>query len=129
GTVLTYTITIKNNGPSDVTTTVVSDTVPPGTTLSALSVTSSGGATWSCVLSAGVAQCSITSGSLTAGNSAVFNLGVKVDPGASQGSTITNTAQVLWNVTGNTGSHTGSTSNTVGVPSASLAVVKSISTD
>ncbi|MDP9343650.1 MAG: hypothetical protein M3Q23_16475 [Actinomycetota bacterium] len=92
GNVLTYTITVKNNGPKTATAVSVTDTLPTGTKF--VSVTCP--ATWTCsappVGAAGTVTA--TNPSLASGVSVVFTLVVKVDPSVLAGSTISNTVKV-----------------------------------
>lgn len=82
GNNLVYTITVNNNGPSNVGGVVVTDTLPAGVTL----VSTSGCAEDP----AGAPTCSL--GSIVAGNSAMYTLTVTVDSDAT--GTLTNTASV-----------------------------------
>src|SRR5207247_2527492 len=85
GGLLTYTITVTNHGPSDTTDTVVSDSVPAGTSFS--SVLASG---LSCVgPTNGDVRCS---GLLATGASATVTFVVVVPSSATPGTSITNTA-------------------------------------
>ena len=88
---LTYTITAGNAGPSNAPTATLTDSVPAGTTF--VSLTSPGG--WSCTTPAvgagGPVSC--THGYLPPGNH-VFTLVVKVNPGASAGTVISNSASL-----------------------------------
>src|SRR5207244_2225000 len=86
GAFLSYTITATNGGPSAVTTTVVSDSVPAGTTYR--SVTPPAG--WTCDQLAGDISCTI--GSLAPGASAAFVLEVQVN--SSTTDSVTNTAAI-----------------------------------
>jgi uncharacterized repeat protein (TIGR01451 family) len=91
GTNLTYTITVKDTGPSNAATVSLSDPLPPATTF--VSLASPGG--WSCTTPAvgagGTVSCTIAS--FAPGN-AVFTLIVRVPANVSAGTTITNTATV-----------------------------------
>src|SRR2546430_1437605 len=90
---LTYTISVTNAGPDSASAVVVTDVVPGSTTI--VSLTAPAG--WTCVSPAsggtGTVTCScITLQALAAPQ--VFTLVVKVNPGTSEGTTITNTAAV-----------------------------------
>ena len=86
---ISYTIVVRNNGPSDVTGAAVTDNLPAGIT----------GATWNCTASAG-SSCDVSSGSgsinttvnLASGGAATFTLSGTVSNTAS--GTLTNTASV-----------------------------------
>jgi len=92
GSVLTYTITVTNNGPDPASSASWSDTLPPGTTFLVPFSAPSG---WSCTTpnggDAGTVNCSNPSFAV---GSAVFTLNVTVSPSAPAGSTISNTATI-----------------------------------
>src|SRR5206468_12369966 len=75
GAELTYTVTATNGGPSIATTTVVSDSVPAGTTF-ARSITPTG---WSCTTPPvnGGGDLSCTNASMMAGQTATFTVVVR----------------------------------------------------
>lgn len=91
GTPLSYTITVSNGGPSYAAGASLSDTLPAGTTFQSLAAP----AGWTCstpaVGATGAVSCSTASFAL---GSAVFTLGVEVDPSVSGGTVLTNTATV-----------------------------------
>jgi uncharacterized repeat protein (TIGR01451 family) len=85
GTSTTYTVTLTNNGPSDVAAGVeITDTAPAGTTIS-----SSDGR---CVVASGTATCT-TDAVLTSGASTSFSITLAVSAGYSSGS-LSNTASI-----------------------------------
>jgi uncharacterized repeat protein (TIGR01451 family) len=91
GTTGAFTITVTNNGPSTASTVTMTDTVPANANFASIAQTN--GPTFTCtppaVGATGTITCSI--GSLTAGQSATFNV---VFNGVNQVSQITNTATV-----------------------------------
>jgi uncharacterized repeat protein (TIGR01451 family) len=122
GSNLTYTITATNAGPSSAATVALDDTLPAGTTF--VSLSSPGG--WSCttpaVGAAGTVSCSIAT--LAAG-SAVFTLIVAVDPAATPGTVLSNTATVSTTTTDPTpGNNSATTTTLVGTGSADLSITK-----
>lgn len=85
---LAYTVTVKNNGPNDASGVMLTDTLPPITSLSSYSTTPSGitcGGT-------GTNSASCNIGSLTVGSEVVITLVVNVPANAT--GTLTNTAEV-----------------------------------
>ena len=82
GSNLTYNITVTNNGPSDASTVVMNDTLPPNMTF--VSETQPTGPAFSCANppagGTGTVSCSIAT--LTAGTSATFAIVVHIAPGA-----------------------------------------------
>jgi uncharacterized repeat protein (TIGR01451 family) len=121
GNNLTYTITVTNAGPSNATTTTLSDAIPPNTTF--VSLSSPGG--WTCTVPAvgatGTVMCS--NPTMVAG-SAVFTLTVNVNPGAAQGSTVSNTATATSATTDLNGGDNSATAITNVNASADLSVTK-----
>jgi uncharacterized repeat protein (TIGR01451 family) len=122
GNNLVYTITVTNGGPSAAASVSLTDTLAAGTTF--VSLPTPGG--WSCstpaVGSGGTVSCTIAS---LAVGSAVFTLTVKVNPAATAGTTIPNTATAASTTTDpNPGNESGSSATTVGPASADLAVTK-----
>jgi uncharacterized repeat protein (TIGR01451 family) len=89
---LTYTIVVTNNGPATATGVTLTDAVPVSSSFRSLSTP--GG--WSCttpsVGSTGTVSCTLAS--LPSGQLSALTLRVRVDAGATVGSTITNTASV-----------------------------------
>jgi uncharacterized repeat protein (TIGR01451 family) len=121
GNNLTYTITVTNAGPSNATTTTLSDAIPPNTTF--VSLSSPGG--WTCTVPAvggtGTVNCS---NPLMVAGSAVFTLMVNVNPGAAQGSTVSNTATATSATTDPNGGDNSATAITAVNASADLSVSK-----
>jgi uncharacterized repeat protein (TIGR01451 family) len=89
---LTYLIVVTNNGPATALAVTLTDAVPAGTTFR--SISTPGG--WSCTTPAvgGTGSVSCTLDSLSSGQLSAVTLRVRVDAGATAGSTITNTASV-----------------------------------
>ena len=118
GTLLSYTITVTNNGPNPAINATLTDTVPAGTTFSSL--LSPGG--WSCTTPAvnGTGTINCTIGSMAAG-SAVFTLNVN---GPATPATVSNTATVSSSSTDNTPGNNSSTANTNVIFTADLSITK-----
>jgi uncharacterized repeat protein (TIGR01451 family) len=118
GTVISYTITVTNNGPNPAINAALADTVPAGTTFSSL--VSPGG--WSCTTPAvngtGTINCTIAS---MAVGSAVFTLNVN---GPAAPATVSNTATVSSSSTDNTPGNNSSTANTNVIFTADLSINK-----
>jgi uncharacterized protein len=127
GTVLTYTITLNNAGPSTATGLTLTDAVPANTTF--VSFTEPGG--WTCTTPAvgGTGTISCTNPSVPIGNQ-VFTLAVTVGAAVPNGTIITNSATVTSATTDpNTGNETGTATTSVGFGSADLSVTKTDSPD
>ena len=96
GTTLQYTIVVTNNGPSDASNVTMTDVLPASLLFASLS--SPGG--WSCTTppagSSGTVTCSLPS--MTAGNAATFTLNATINPAATAGTSINNTATVASSV-------------------------------
>jgi uncharacterized repeat protein (TIGR01451 family) len=118
GTVISYTITVANNGPNPAINAALADTIPAGTTFASL--VSPGG--WSCTTPAvngtGTVNCSI--GSMAAG-SAMFTLNVN---GPAAPATVSNTATVSSSSTDGTPGNNSSTANTNVIFTADLSINK-----
>ena len=109
---LTYTILVTNNGPATALAVALTDTVPATTTFRSVSTP----AGWSCTAPAvgGTGTVSCTLAALASGQSSAVTLRVRVDVGATPGSTITNTASVSSAVADPVaGNNSGSASSTV----------------
>jgi uncharacterized repeat protein (TIGR01451 family) len=117
-TVISYTITVTNNGPNAAINASLSDTIPAGTTFA--SVVAPGG--WSCVTPAvnGTGTVTCTMGSMAVG-SAVFTLNVNGPAGAA---TVSNTATVSSSSTDGTPGNNTSTANTNVTTTADLSITK-----
>ena len=87
---LTYTITVKNNGPSAAANAALNYAVPVDTTFQSLTAP----AGWSCTTPAfgGTGAVHCAAASLASGATASFTLAAKVNTGTATGTTITNTA-------------------------------------
>lgn len=129
GNILTYTVTLTNNGPDESTGGTVTDTLPSGVTYNdALSDSR-------CIetsVGSGIVEC--TFGSLTNTSNTTFDIAVDVDEGTT--GTITNHVAVAGNETDpdltdndtSNGSHPsgGTQTTTVAPPSANLRILKSV---
>src|SRR5439155_12569705 len=115
---LTYTITVTNHGPSDVTDTMVSDSIPAGTAFARVSsdTLACAGAT------AGDIACT---GSLSATVAATVTLVVKVAASATPGTTVTNRAKVSASpVDPHSADNSATATTTVGARQADLSLTK-----
>ncbi|MEA2236724.1 MAG: trimeric autotransporter adhesin [Thermoanaerobaculia bacterium] len=119
GVVISYTITVMNNGPNPAINATLTDATPAGTTFSSL--VSPGG--WSCSTPAinGTGTISCTMGSMAAG-SAVFTL--NVNGPATAPASVSNTASVSSSSTDNTPGNNNSTANTNVINTADLSITK-----
>jgi len=117
-TVISYTITVTNNGPNPAINASLSDTIPAGTTFASL--ISPGG--WSCVTPAanGTGTVTCTLGSMAVG-SAIFTLNIN---GPAAAATVSNTASVSSSSTDGTPGNNSSTANTNVTTIANLAITK-----
>jgi uncharacterized repeat protein (TIGR01451 family) len=124
GASITYTITVNNAGPSNATTTTLSDVVPAGTTFSSLSAP----AGWSCTTPAvgGTGTVTCTNTSMAIGD-AVFSLTVAVNPSATPNSVITNTATASSATTDPVGGNQSATATTTVISPATLSATKTAS--
>ncbi len=86
---VTYSITVRNIGPSDAQNVAWSDSIPAGTNFA--SVSQSTGPAFAC---SGTSSVTCTSSSLAAGASATFTLAVQLSASASAGGPLCNTATV-----------------------------------
>ncbi|HXH37090.1 MAG TPA: hypothetical protein VNN08_00535 [Thermoanaerobaculia bacterium] len=104
GTVISYTITVMNNGPNPAVNASMTDTLPAGTTFSSLSFPGGWGCVTPSVGAAGTVTC--TQSSMAAG-SAVFTLNVN---GPAAAALVSNTASVSSSSTDGTPANNSSTS-------------------
>lgn len=118
---LAYTITITNNGPSAAANTVLSDTLPAGTTFFSQSQTAGSS---SFTLSNTGNTISNTLASFPAGDSATFMVVVQVSAAQANGSTISNTATATSSTYEPDASDNTSTATTSVTTSADLALTK-----
>ena len=117
GDLISYTLTVDNNGPSNASNVVVTDTLPAGVTYVRFVPT-----TLPCSFGAGTLTCTFPS--LAAGNTVEIGIEVTVDPGTG-GNTIINTATVSANET-----ETDNTNNSddapITVQTVDLALTKTV---
>jgi uncharacterized repeat protein (TIGR01451 family) len=119
GTDLTYTITVRNDGPSDAQSVSLADILPAGlsgaTYCTGAACDPATGSAWSSPLSLGT---------LPAGQSTTVKVRAQVDPATAAG-TITNTATVSGSTTDPDTSNNSATATTTVAPSADLSITKS----
>jgi uncharacterized repeat protein (TIGR01451 family) len=111
---ITYSLTLRNDGPQTATSITLSDVIPANTTF--VSVTPAAG--WSCpplaVGGTGTQSCTIAT--LAPLSSASFTLVVKVNPGTPGGTLVTNTASAFSATTDpNSANNTATTTTVVGI--------------
>ena len=129
GNNLTYTINFVNNGPSDAQTVTVTDAVPANTTFVSAMVTAGTGWGMTAPSVGGTGNVVFSKGTVVSGETAVFQMVVKVSATTASGATISNSAVGASATTDpNSANNTGSASTTVQA-SADLAVTKSDSPD
>ncbi len=124
GSPITYTITVTNNGPSNVTNARVTDTIPAALT----------NVTWSCAVTSGTGACGTASGTgntidttVNLNNGAVITYIVQGTLSLSASGTLTNTATVQrpTDVTDpNTVNNTATDVTTITTPTTDLSVLK-----
>jgi uncharacterized repeat protein (TIGR01451 family) len=120
---ITYTISVKNNGPSDAQTLGLSDTLPANTTFVSLTVPA-GWTRTDAVAVGGTGTITATATTQAANTSADFTLVVKVDANTPHATVITNNATATSATTDPTpGNETGTTTTTVNAQ-ADLSVTK-----
>jgi uncharacterized repeat protein (TIGR01451 family) len=124
---ITYTITVKNNGPFDANDVTLTDQVPASTTFVSLSLP----AGWTATTPApgGTGTVTATRTTLANGASAVFTLVVNVDADTPAASTIENTATVSASNTDLGEEDNAATAITDVSPSADLLLTKSDNAD
>src|SRR5205823_3235789 len=120
GTDTTFTISVKDNGPSDNAGYSLSDALPAGTSFVSASP--------ACTESSGTVTC--TSSGLAAGDSESFTITVHVSAGYAEGGDLANTASIASNATADsTPGNDSSTSHTTVHTSADLSIHKDGPTD
>jgi uncharacterized repeat protein (TIGR01451 family) len=123
GTNLTYTITVRDNGPSDAQNVSLTDAVPAGTTF--VSETQTSGPAFMVTNPPAGSSSGTVSGNiglLGTGVSATFMIVVQANASDASGSTITNTAMVSTTTTDPNSSNNSSTTNTAVKTAADLRV-------
>lgn len=96
GSTLQYTIVVTNNGPSDASNVTMTDVLPASLRFASLSSPVGWSCTTPAVGSNGTVTCSLPS--MAAGNAATFTLNTTIDPAATAGTSINNTATVASSV-------------------------------
>ncbi len=89
-TPLTYTIALTNNGPNDAQNVSISDTLPPNTLFTSISMGGGNGWNISTPAVGGAGTISCTKSAVAPGESAIFLVSVQVGAGAASNSIITN---------------------------------------
>jgi uncharacterized repeat protein (TIGR01451 family) len=120
GANITYGVTVTNNGPSSASGVTWNDLLPPSLTFVSFQQTS--GPVFTCTTGQSI-SCSV--GTLAPAATAVFSIIAHVSPATPNGSTITNTANVLSSTPDGTPLNNGSTTNTTVSTSADLSAMKS----
>jgi uncharacterized repeat protein (TIGR01451 family) len=115
-----YTITVANTGPSNAASVTLTDVLPAGTTFVSESQTS--GPTFTCTTGATV-TCSIAT--FAAGASATFNVTVTFSGSLTNGTTVTNTANVSSTTPDSNPDNNTSSASTLVSANADLSVTKS----
>ncbi len=126
---ITYTINLSNNGPSSASNVTVTDAVPANTTFVSASVVTGTGWGVSAPSVGGTGNVVFSKASVANGETAVFQIVVKVDTGTANGATITNTATAASDTPDPNGANNTATATTTVVAQADLAVTKSDSPD
>jgi uncharacterized repeat protein (TIGR01451 family) len=129
GANLTYTINFVNNGPSDAQTVTVTDAVPANTTFVSATVTTGSGWSTSAPAVGGTGNVVFSKAAVTASETAVFTIVVKVSSSTTSGTTITNTATAATATTDPTSGNNSSTTTTTVQTQADISVVKTDSPD
>jgi uncharacterized repeat protein (TIGR01451 family) len=129
GNNITYTINFTNNGPSDAQTVTVTDAVPANTTFVSASVTTGSGWSPSAPAVGGTGNVMFSKASVGTTETATFQIVVKVNSSAADGSTITNTATAASATTDSTPGNNSATATTTVQTQADVSVTKSDSPD
>lgn len=124
GTIATYTVTIRNNGPSAATGVVLTDTLPPGSVYQSAAQT--GGADAFTLSQSGGTVAATAAAGLGPGASDTFTIVVSAPSSLSPGSTFSNTASVAGSTSDpNTANNSATASGSIVGPAADLAVAAS----
>jgi len=118
----TYTLTLINNGPAYASNVALTDALPAGETF--VSLVQTAGPTFTCT-TGGTINCSLAS--LASGTSATFTLVAAVSGGLTNGSTVSNTANVSSGTPDPVPGNNSSTSSATVGATADLAVTKTAS--
>jgi uncharacterized repeat protein (TIGR01451 family) len=111
---ITYTITLTNNGPGAAASTTVTDGTPANTTFVSASVTSGAGWTMTSPAVGGTGNVVFSKASTANGETATFQVVVKVNAGTLHGTVINNSATAASSIPDpNTGNNTGTAATTV----------------
>jgi uncharacterized repeat protein (TIGR01451 family) len=130
GNNITYTIQFRNNGPNTATNVTVTDAVPMNTTFVSAMVTSGSG--WmrtDSVMAGGMGNIVFAKPTVANGETAEFQITVKVNSSAADGSMITNTATADSNVSDPTPANDSKTAMTTVSRQVDLVVTKMESID
>ena len=124
GSNITYTVSLVNNGPSDGQTVTVTDAVPANTTFVSATATAGVGWTFSSPPVGATGNVVFSKATVAAGETAVFTVVVKVNAGAPNGATVTNSATAAGSTTDpNAGNNTAIAASMVSTQ-ADLSVTK-----
>jgi uncharacterized repeat protein (TIGR01451 family) len=126
GDPLTYTITVANAGPSDAQTVALSDLVPANTTFVSDAQTSGPAFVLTNPAVGGTGTISGTIATLALGASATFTVVVRISPSTSDGTTISNTADVAAVTTDPNLANNSATVTTLSATQADVSVTKTV---
>jgi uncharacterized repeat protein (TIGR01451 family) len=121
---LHYAISVTNNGPSDAASVTMTDVLPAALRFTALSAPAGWSCTTPAVGTSGTIVCSTSP--MAAGSAAAFALDVVVDPAATSGTAISNTAAVTTPTSDPNGANNSSTSSTAVATPPDVTATKSI---
>ncbi len=127
GNNITYTITVKNNGPAAAANVTMTDTLPANTTV--VSIVAAPPAGWTCPAPSGGTQ-TCTNPSVAFGATTTFTLILKVTAGTAPGTVILNSANIASSTTTDptNANNTATSSSTVASPSqADVSIIKTAS--